>query len=229
MVSRYGEPLWENSEHRSQSNPYDTVVRTVIILRVTVHSTRQYTTIVRTKQRQVQRCSKRIFCNSQACLLAYSTSHREKLLTSLCEWLWAQWHRKWIMSKRSISWAWVDMMTTPTTATITKPLKGSMDSEGVIIGGAALTIDYELEASPYELLQYESQRHMPKSLCMLATKFQDQIRESDVKKFDGNLKWPIRSKNSIWKTFAKRSRQESSTLGSNLFSMGRRKLTPRRW
>jgi hypothetical protein len=30
---------------------------------------------------------------------------------------------------------------------ITKPLRGSVDAEGVIMGGAALTLDYELEPS----------------------------------------------------------------------------------
>jgi len=62
----------------------------------------------------------------------------------------------------------------PTIASlIVTPIRGSVDAEGVIMGGAALTIDYELEVSAYALLQYETQRRMPKTLRTLEFKFQD--------------------------------------------------------
>jgi hypothetical protein len=76
----------------------------------------------------------------------------------------------------------------PTIASlIVTPIRGSVDAEGVIMGGAALTIDYELEASAYALLQYETQRRTPKTLRTLEFKFQEQIRDSSIKKFDGKL------------------------------------------
>jgi hypothetical protein len=89
-------------------------------------------------------------------------------------------------------------MTTPTTVVapvastiaslVITPIRGSVDSEGAIMGGATLTIDYESKLSAYALLQFETQRWMPKTLRTLECKFQEQIRDSAVKKFDGKLK-----------------------------------------
>ena len=65
----------------------DMVVGTVIILRVTVHSTRQYTTIARTKQREVQRVleEERLrLTSTPAGPLACSSSHREKVSRRVC-------------------------------------------------------------------------------------------------------------------------------------------------
>ena len=76
----------------------------------------------------------------------------------------------------------------PTIASLViTPIRGSVDYEGAIMGGAALTIDYELEPSAYALLQFETQRRTPKTLRTLEFKFQEQIRDSAVKKFDGKL------------------------------------------
>jgi hypothetical protein len=103
---------------------------------------------------------------------------------------------------------------------ITKPLRGSVDSEGVIMGGATLTIDYELEASPYGLLQYESQRRSPKSLRTLEAKFQDQIRESDVKKFDGKLEATNSGKEHNLENFCKEVKKGIQYFGFQPFFYG---------
>jgi hypothetical protein len=63
-----------------------------------------------------------------------------------------------------------------------------MDAEGVIMGGAALTLDYDLEPSPYGLLHYETQRRTAETLrnCVrwsLSFRLQTQIRDLHKRKY----------------------------------------------
>jgi hypothetical protein len=67
------------------------------------------------------------------------------------------------------------------------PLRGTVDKEGVIMGGAALTSADNLEPSPYGYLQYETQRRTTKTLQKLEVDFQKQSRSTEAQKFDGKL------------------------------------------
>ena len=74
------------------------------------------------------------------------------------------------------------------------PLRGSVDGDGVIMGGAALTSGYDLEPSPYGYLHFETQRRHRKGMQQLETDFQKKKSSPDSSKFDRKLEVDPKSK-----------------------------------